>query len=47
MDFLNDVFLVGARLAREANDTVYLIHRIVSFAGKPRSNSSLADSTRA
>jgi hypothetical protein len=47
MDFMNDVLLVGARLAREANDTVFLIHRIVSFAGKPRSNITLADSTRA
>jgi len=30
--------LVGARLAREADFTVCLIHRMLSFAGKPRSN---------
>jgi len=29
---------VGARLAREAGDVIYLMHRVVDFAGKPRSN---------
>ena len=37
-----NVGLVGARLAREVDASVYLTPRVVSFAGKPRSNSYLS-----
>ena len=34
------IWTVGARLAREPVDAVYLSYRIADFAGKPRSNGS-------